>query len=289
MDDYFRVRKGLSVANSTATANLSPDTLTIGALTANALLVNTAAINIIGRANTATFFATTSANVGANVQLSTTGIAIGNTTANVWANSIMLQVANSTATANLNPNSLTIGTTVVNTIAIAAANVIVTGSISANGGLGTAGQVLTSNATVAYWSNAYTIANTSQYLTATSNTILLTPLTIWNSAKQQVLVDNTTIVINCSNGFNFGNGSGSGVLLAGNRGLGNPTGGVEGMGIQMWFKASTSTRTLASNTSYDVHLSLESFPISIATTDEVCITGVFTNSTYVRITSIMRF
>jgi len=68
------------------TANLSTSVnsalLTVGAtFTANATLVNAAAINITGQVNTATFFATTSANVGGNVQLTTSTLTlVGNST-----------------------------------------------------------------------------------------------------------------------------------------------------------------------------------------------------------------
>ena len=56
-------------------------TLTVAiSFTANSTLVNAAAINITGQVNTATFFATTSANVGANVLANTSTVFVGNTT-----------------------------------------------------------------------------------------------------------------------------------------------------------------------------------------------------------------
>jgi hypothetical protein len=61
--------------------------------TANSSLVNAAALNVVGQINTATFYATTSANVGANVQLTTSSIIIGNSTVNVTANSSVLSTA----------------------------------------------------------------------------------------------------------------------------------------------------------------------------------------------------
>ena len=73
-EDFFRIRKGLTVANTTATANLDPVTLTIGTSVVNSTVVAT----------------------GANVVISTTGISVGNTTVNAVANSIAIRLANST-------------------------------------------------------------------------------------------------------------------------------------------------------------------------------------------------
>jgi len=56
-------------------------------------------------------------------------ISQGNSTANLYTNSILITIANSTGTANLNPATLTIGTSVVNSTAFAeGANVIITTS-----------------------------------------------------------------------------------------------------------------------------------------------------------------
>jgi hypothetical protein len=106
--------------------------------------------------------------VGSNL----TSVMIGNTTANITGNTTMLRVVNSTASANLTPVSLTLGTTVANSTVVAvganvfanttavdvgntvitSVNLTVGGQITANGGVGTAGQVLTSGATGnAYW------------------------------------------------------------------------------------------------------------------------------------------
>lgn len=183
-EQFFRVRKGLTVANTSASANLDPITLTIGGtvvnttvvnvatvlatsanastinattinaathqvgtlLTANSTLVNAAAINVRGQTNTVTFFATTSANVGANVQLTTVQVSVGNSTANLLANSILVKVANSTGTANLQPTQLVVGTSVVNSTAVNAAAIYYGGVAVAR--LGTEDQVVTGGARV---------------------------------------------------------------------------------------------------------------------------------------------
>jgi len=81
--------------------------------------------NITGQVNTTTFFAATSANVGANVQLTTSQLFIGNSTANVLSNSTIVTIANSTGIANLQPALLTIGGSVVNTTYVAANNLVI--------------------------------------------------------------------------------------------------------------------------------------------------------------------
>jgi hypothetical protein len=64
---------------------------------------------------------TTALLVGANVTINTAAISIGNSTANLFANSVLTRVVNSTSSANLVPNALTIGTSVVNSTVIATA------------------------------------------------------------------------------------------------------------------------------------------------------------------------
>ena len=92
----------VSVSN---TANLTSTTLTIGTTTVTTALINTAALNVVNQVNTATFFATTSANVGANVQLTTSQLFIGNSTVNAAVNSSALYVGNSTSNVVITANS----------------------------------------------------------------------------------------------------------------------------------------------------------------------------------------
>ncbi len=72
----FGGTSGFTFTKSTNNVTIA-NTLTIASFTANNLLVAANAINVTNQTNTATFFATTSANVGANVQLTTTGLIIG--------------------------------------------------------------------------------------------------------------------------------------------------------------------------------------------------------------------
>ena len=123
------------IANTTAlvhtgyanvTTSVNSALLTVGtAFTANATLVNAAALNVVNQVNTATIFSSTSANVGANVQLTTSQLFIGNSIANAISNSTIVTLANSTSTANLQPGALTIGGSSVNTTYIVANNLLI--------------------------------------------------------------------------------------------------------------------------------------------------------------------
>lgn len=109
----------LTIANSTGTANLLPTQLVIGSST-----LNSTALALSGKLT-----------VGANVTLDTATLSIGNSSANHVANSVLVQVANSTGTANLTPTQLVIGSTVVGgnvttTNINASANVNVSGTLS---------------------------------------------------------------------------------------------------------------------------------------------------------------
>ncbi len=144
----------LQAANSTSTANLNAAALTIGSAVVNSTILT------IGTGNFST-----SANVGANVQLSTSTVFVGNSTVNATHTSSLLQVANSTSTSNLTATQLNVGANVfANTSAFDVGNTIITsarltlgGNINANGGVGTAGQVLTSGAAGnVYWTTPTT-------------------------------------------------------------------------------------------------------------------------------------
>jgi len=165
----------------------------IGATTANGISLTYA--NVSGQVNTANLYAATSANIASVVQANSTGMfttatanalnftagagfgaasagltansgAVGistNTTVNAVATATYLQVANSTATSNLTAQGLAAGANVVantTTLKVGATtltttNAVFGGTIAANGGVGTAGQVLISGgATNAYFGNS---------------------------------------------------------------------------------------------------------------------------------------
>lgn len=116
------------IGGNVATSNVSVSLNVAAGMTANSTLVNAAAINIISQVNTATFFATTTANVGANVSLTAANLVIFNTTAvgNLVLSAQIFSMGNSTVFTSGNSTTESwIGTTsnvVINTSAIVIAN-----------------------------------------------------------------------------------------------------------------------------------------------------------------------
>jgi hypothetical protein len=137
------------VANSTTSANLSSASLTIGTAVVNASAVA----------------------AGTNAYMNTTAVFIStNSTINSTHTAALLQVSNSTSTSNLTATQLSIGANVfANTTAFDVGNTIITstnltlgGQVTANAGVGTAGQVLTSGAAGnVYWTTPTTGTVTS--------------------------------------------------------------------------------------------------------------------------------
>ena len=94
-----------SIANATGvytTGVINAASLSVGALfTANSTLVNAAAVNVTGQVNTATIYASTSANIAGSVLANSTGVFVGNygntTTGGASVNTTYVAVGNSTA------------------------------------------------------------------------------------------------------------------------------------------------------------------------------------------------
>jgi len=93
---------------------------------ASGLITGGAGLTITGTAN-----ASVAMNVGANVNLSTSQVAVGNSTVNAVHTAAQITVANSTNTATLNPTTLTIGGLVANSLVVNSASFTTTG-ITAN-------------------------------------------------------------------------------------------------------------------------------------------------------------
>jgi hypothetical protein len=256
----------VQVSNSTSTANLSALDLKIGGTTVVNSTQITATLfsgaltgsyaNISGQVNTATLYATTSANIASAVLANSTGIwttgtanaqnftagagfgaasagatvnsgtigissnttvnathtaslvqvanstsianvtALGiqaytNSTVNSTFTASLVQVSNSTATSNLTAIGLTAGANVVaNTTALRVGNTTLTttnaifgGTIAANGGVGTAGQLLVSGgSTNTYWSNSLGVFQFTD-LTVSGNLTVLGDLVSLNVAS----------------------------------------------------------------------------------------------------------
>jgi len=160
---------------------------TVGAtFTANATLVNAASINITGQVNTATLYATTSANIASAVQANATGVwttgtvngATISATATFTANSTLVNAAAVNITGQTNTATLfattsaNVGANVqVNTSTFFVGNSTVntnisTGSISVNG-------VVTSNSTL-FQANGFSVNSTGAYVTGLVNATSVT-------------------------------------------------------------------------------------------------------------------
>jgi hypothetical protein len=117
-------------------------------------------------------------------------ITMGNSTANVFANSILIQTSNSTGIANLTPTALTVGTSVVNTTQIAAgANVLISTA-----------DVKIGNSTVNVHANSVliTIANASARANVTPTSVIV-GTTVVNTTQITVAggptINSTTISV----------------------------------------------------------------------------------------------
>jgi hypothetical protein len=141
----------VSVANSTSSANISPNSIVIGSFVANNLTMN---------ANNGNF--AIGANVGANVSLSTSSIQVGNSTINLNANSTLVKVSDATSTANLSSSSLTIGSAVVNSTVLT----IGTGNFSTAANVGANVNLTTSTLQIGN-SSVNTQVNSSVFSTGT--------------------------------------------------------------------------------------------------------------------------
>ncbi len=153
----------VQVANSTGNVQAVPTSLTVQNSTVNSVM---SLQSLIIQSNTTVNGSITNslvqvANSTGNVQQTATSLkAQTNTTVNATMTAALVQVSNSTSTANLSAIDLVIGVTTANSTALKVGNTTITttntvlgGTLAANGGIGTSGQVLTSGAAGnVYWS-----------------------------------------------------------------------------------------------------------------------------------------
>ncbi|RAZ75847.1 hypothetical protein [Mesorhizobium atlanticum] len=125
------------------------------------------------------------------------------------------------------------------------------------------------------------IASNSEFQLGTASK-LLSAAALKSTVAYQALTDAATITWDMSLG---NNGS---VALAGNRTMGNPTNANPLFGFVWKITATTSTRTLDKGTNYVLAAGVESFPISIATTETVFIIGFVDTSSRIVITGVIR-
>jgi hypothetical protein len=141
-----------STANVGGAVNLRSTLAVNGAVTIPNTLssgnTSTANLSVTGSANV-----TIAVNVGANVTANTTAIKVGS---NVIANSSTLFIGNSTVNTTISSTELKVGNSALNTL-ITSNNLTLGGDITANGGIGVAGEVLrTDGSGKVYWGPAVT-------------------------------------------------------------------------------------------------------------------------------------
>ena len=169
-------------ANATGvyhTGTVNAASHTVGTtFTANATLVNAAAINVTNQVNTSTLFVTTSANIASS---------------NVIANTAGVFVANSTGVVNAAVHS--VGTSfIANTTQVTISGI----PLSANGGVGTAGQVLTTNGATGapYWTTAAAGVNTAATYTWTNTHTFNSNTTVGNATFANTFLNSYTGISN---------------------------------------------------------------------------------------------
>jgi hypothetical protein len=158
----------IKVANSAGSANINPTGFVAGIVTAN--LTHVA--------------------VGSNVILSSADVQIGNSTANTFANSTLIKVANSAGSANLTPSQLIIGISSINaTHHSTGANVLIS---SADISIGNTTANVFANSTLIKVANSAGSANLNP-VGLTIGTSVVNTTTIASGAN--VLITSSSIVV----------------------------------------------------------------------------------------------
>jgi hypothetical protein len=203
---FFSIR----LSDPTSTANLTANNLQIGTT-----LVNSSVITI----TTGNF--STGANVGSNVNITTSSLQIGNSTVNTQVNSsvistgtgnfsvaanvganvklttVLLSIGNSTVNSIINNTSLGIGS---GTFVANSSAVVITNPLTANGGTGTSGQLLASNGSTGspYWTTTQNVTIADDTTTNGSRYLLFANQT--SSLLTSAYVSSTKLSFNPSTG-----------------------------------------------------------------------------------------
>ena len=144
----------------------------------------------------------------------------------------------------------------------------------------TAGMVPASLITYAMLASG-AIASNSEFQLGTASK-LLSAAALKSTVAYQVLTDAATVAWDMSLGNN------ASVALGGNRSLGNPTNPMPLFGFVLKVTAVTSARTLSLSANYIVATGVESFPITIQTTETVYLIGFVDTTSRVVITGVVR-
>ena len=173
--NVFSNSTSITLSGTSYTVNVNSSGFSVGSFS-----VNTSILSV----NTGNFVE--GANVGANVRLTTTDVNIGNSTVNVFANSVLIKISNSSSTANLSPLDLKIGSAVVNSTILT----IGTGNFSTGSNVGSNVNLTTTGIQIGN-STVNTQVNSSVFSTGTGNFSL--------AANVGANVSLTTVILSIGN------------------------------------------------------------------------------------------
>ena len=197
-----------TIANSTGvyTGVVNGSSITVGtSFTANSTLVNAAAINITGAVNTATLYATTSANIASAVQANSTGLWTTGTVNGAVHSIGATFIANTTGvyhTGTMNAASHTVGTSfTANSTLVNAAAINVTGQtntgtlfVTTSANIGTAVIANSIGLTTTGFVNATGAVNAASHTVGTAFTANSTVVNAVSYYSGTLLVANTTVI-----------------------------------------------------------------------------------------------
>ena len=144
----------------------------------------------------------------------------------------------------------------------------------------TAGMVPAGILTYAMLASA-AIASNSEFQLGTASK-LLSAAALKSTVAYQTLTDAATVAWDMSLGNN------ALVALGGNRTLGNPTNPIPQFGFVLKVTATTSSRTLSLSANFVVASGVESFPITITTSETVFLVGFVDTTSRLVITGVIR-
>ena len=197
------------------TGTVNAASLTVGTtFTANATLVNAAAINIVNQVNTSTLYATTSANVGSAVLANTSGVyPASNTSGSALGNTTSRWVVNANTGNFSGTLSVSGAANVTSTLGIGgAANALstfgVTGAANLASTLGVSGAAnLFSTLGVSGAANLFSTLGVSGAITASAK------FTGTEVAANNLTINSNTYVVDVSSNSNIGTDTGNPILI----------------------------------------------------------------------------
>ena len=193
---------GLFVGNSSVNVSVTRNQINIGnEVSVNSVIITTGVAGLIAN--------TTAIKVGTNTTILSGSFGLGNTVANLVANSISLTISNSTASVFLDPNKVSIGNTTVNNISNSVSHVFANSSTTAVFGLAglTVGASIVNSTSVAVGANAFVNTTAVAVINATTNTIISVGQVNLANSTSNTKISIPTVAERAGNYFLHANGS----------------------------------------------------------------------------------